>query len=147
MDMHNFAVCVVSFRVTCWMFISSHNFFFSFFPFSSVQLQRLSQLQQSPFPLWFPLLVGVIEDATSTHWDICFQGSGLLISFSGTWPASICKVYIGLHELHVIPLMFLTMAFHLSGKVVALPLDNITTDHYFCNQGGTASYFLSREAF
>ena len=38
------------------------------------------------------------------------------------------------------------MAFHLSGKVVALHLDNITAKAYLCNQGGTVSPFLSRLA-
>ena len=36
------------------------------------------------------------------------------------------------------------MAFHLSGKVVALHLDNSTAKAYLCNQGGTVSSFLSR---
>ena len=38
------------------------------------------------------------------------------------------------------------MAFHLSGKVVALHLDNSTTKAYLCNQGGIVSHFLSRLA-
>ena len=38
------------------------------------------------------------------------------------------------------------MAFHLSGKVVALHLDNSTAKTYLCNQGGTVSPFLSRVA-
>ena len=38
------------------------------------------------------------------------------------------------------------MAFHLSGKVVALHLDNSTAKAYLCNQGGTVSPFLSRLA-
>ena len=38
------------------------------------------------------------------------------------------------------------MAFCLSGKVVALHLDNSTAKAYLCNQGGTVSPFLSRQA-
>ena len=38
------------------------------------------------------------------------------------------------------------MAFCLSGKVVALDLDNSTAKAYLCNQGGTVSPFLSRLA-
>ena len=38
------------------------------------------------------------------------------------------------------------MAFRLSGKVVALHLDNSTAKAYLCNQGGTVSPFLSRLA-
>ena len=39
------------------------------------------------------------------------------------------------------------MAFCLSGKVVALHLDNSTAKGYLCNQGGTVSPLLSRLAF
>ena len=39
------------------------------------------------------------------------------------------------------------MAFHLSGKVVSLHLDNSTDKAYLCNQGGTVSTFLSRLAY
>ena len=42
--------------------------------------------------------------------------------------------------------MLCRMAFHLSGKVVALHLDNSTAKVYLCNQGGTVSPFLSRLA-
>ena len=38
------------------------------------------------------------------------------------------------------------MAFHLSGKVVALHLDNSTAKAHLCNQGGILSPFLSRLA-
>ena len=43
-------------------------------------------------------------------------------------------------------MMLCRMAFHLSGKLVALHLDNSTPKAYLCNQGGTASPFLSRLA-
>ena len=44
-------------------------------------------------------------------------------------------------------MMLCRMAFHLSGKVVALHLDNSTAKVYFCNQGGTGPSFLPRLAF
>ena len=40
--------------------------------------------------------------------------------------------------------MLCRMAFCISGKVVALHLDNSTAKAYLCNQGGTVSPFLSR---
>ena len=43
--------------------------------------------------------------------------------------------------------MLCKVAFWLSGKVVALHLDNSTAKAYLCNQDGTASTFLSRLAF
>ena len=43
-------------------------------------------------------------------------------------------------------IMLHRMAFCLSGKVVALHLDNSTVKAYLCNQGGTVSPFLSRLA-
>ena len=43
-------------------------------------------------------------------------------------------------------MMLHRMAFHLSGKVVALHLGNNTAKAYLCNQGGTVSPFLSRLA-
>ena len=42
--------------------------------------------------------------------------------------------------------MLCRMAFHISGKVVALHLDNSTAKAYLCNQGGIVSPFLSRLA-
>ena len=43
-------------------------------------------------------------------------------------------------------MMLHRMAFCLSGKVVALHLDDSTVKAYLCNQGGTVSPFLSRLA-
>ena len=43
-------------------------------------------------------------------------------------------------------MMLWRMAFHLSGKVVALHLDNSTAKAYLCNQGSTVSPILSRLA-
>ena len=56
------------------------------------------------------------------------------------------RAHIALQELQAIAMMLHRMAFHLTGKVVALYLDNSTAKVYLCNQGGTMSCFLSRQA-
>ena len=43
-------------------------------------------------------------------------------------------------------MMLQKMAFSLSGKVIALHLENSTANAYLCNHGGTGSPFLSRMA-
>ena len=111
------------------------------------QLEWLSTLQQSPVPLQFPLPdVVIATDATPTHWAFYFQGSGLLLSASGAWSDSLSRAHIALQELQAVAIMFCRMAFYLSGKVVALHLDNSTAKAYLCNQGGTVSPFLFRLA-
>ena len=108
-------------------------------------LEQLSHLQKSPVPLQFPLLDWVIvTDATPTNWAFTFQGSGLPLSVSRSWSGSICWAHIALQELQA--MMLHRMAFNLSGKVVALHLDNSTAKAYLCNQGGTVSPFPSRLA-
>ena len=59
---------------------------------------------------------------------------------------SVCRAHIALLELHAIAMMLCRIAFHLTGKLVALHLDNGTAKAYLCNQGGTLSSFLSRLA-
>ena len=111
------------------------------------QLEWLAKLQQSPVPLQFPLPdVVIATDATSTHWAFYFQGSGLPLSVSGAWSGSLSRAHIALQELQAVAIMLCRMAFCLSGKVVALHLDNRTAKAYFCNQGGTVSPLLSRLA-
>ena len=111
------------------------------------QLEWLANLQQSPIPLQFPLLdVVIATDATPTHWAFYFQGSGLPLSVSGAWSGSLCRAHISLQELHAVAIMLCRMAFFLSGKVVAMHLDNSTAKAYLWNQGGTVSPFLSRLA-
>ena len=111
------------------------------------QLEWLAHLQQSPVPLQFPLPdVVIATDATPTHWAFYFQGSGLPLSVSDAWSGSLCRAHIALQELQAVAIMLHRMAFHLSGKVVALHLDNSTAKAYLCNQGGTVSLFLSRLA-
>ena len=118
-----------------------------FSPSSLHQLDRLANLQQSPVPLQFPLPdVVIATDATPTHWAFYFQGSGLPLSISGTWSGSLSRAHIALQELQAVAVMLRRMAFCLSGRVVALHLDNSTAKAYLCNQGGTVSPFLSRLA-
>ena len=111
------------------------------------QLEWLAKLQQSSVPLQFPLPdVVIATDATPTHWAFYFQGSGLPLSVSGAWSGSLSRPHIALQELQAVAIMLHRMAFCLSGKVVALHLDNSTAKAYLCNQGGTVSPFLSRLA-
>ena len=108
---------------------------------SLCQLEWLAHLQQSPVLLQFPLPdVVIATDAMPTHWAFYFQGSGLPLSFSGSWSGSLCRAHIALQELQAVAMLQHRMAFCLSGKVVALHLDNSTA------QGGTVSPFLSRLA-
>ena len=112
-----------------------------------VNWDRLAKLQQSPVPLQFPLPdVVIATDATPTRWAFYFQGSGLPLSVSGTWSGSLSRAHIAVQELQAVAVMLHRMAFCLSGKVVALHLDNSTAKAYLCNQGGTVSPFLSRLA-
>ena len=54
---------------------------------------------------------------------------------------------IALQELQAVALMLCKMALRLSGKMVVLHLDNSIAKAFLCNQGGTASPFLSILAF
>ena len=82
-----------------------------------------------------------------THWAFYFQGSSLPLSVSVSQYGSMCRVHIALQELQAVDMMLHRIAFHLSGKVVALLLDNSTAKAYLCNQDGTVSLFLSRLAW
>ena len=121
---------------------------FSHVPFSLSslhQLELLTHLQQSPVPLQFPHPdVVIATDATPTHSVFYFQGSGFPLLVSGAWSGSLYRDHIALQELQAVAIMLHRMAFHLSGKVVALHLDNSTAKAFLCNQGGTVSPFLSR---
>ena len=111
------------------------------------QLEQLAKLQQNPVPLQFPIPdVVVATDTTPTRWAFSFQGSGLPLSVSGAWSGSLSRAHIALQELQAVAIMLHRMAFHLSGKVVALHLDNSTAKAYLCNQGCKVSSFLSRLA-
>ena len=107
----------------------------------------VSSFATQPVPLQFPLPdVVIATDAMATHWAFYFQGSGLPLLHSGSWLGSLCRAYIALQELQAVTMMLHRMAFCLSGKVVALHLDNITAKAYLYNQGVTVSPFLSRLA-
>ena len=123
----------------------THLFSWVHFSLSSLhQLEWLSQSQQSPVPLQFPLPdVVIATDAMPTQWAFYFQESGLPLSVSGPWSGSMCRAHIALQELQAVAMMLCRMTFHLSGKVVALHLDNSTSKAYPCSQGGTVSPFLS----
>ena len=58
----------------------------------------------------------------------------------------MARAHITLQEPQAVAVMLHRMAFCLSGKVVALHLDNSTAKVYLCNQDGTVSPFLSRLA-
>ena len=75
----------------------------------------------------------IATDAMPTHWAFYFQGSGLPLSISGSWSGSMCRANITLLKLQAIAMMLHRMGFHLSGKVVALHLDNSTANAYLCN--------------
>ena len=88
----------------------------------------------------------IATDATPTHWAFSFQGSGLPLSVSGSWSGCMCRAHIALQELQAVVMMLHRIAFCLSSRVVALPLENSTAKAYLCNEGGTVSHFLSRLA-
>ena len=54
----------------------------------------------------------------------------------------MCRAHIDLQELQAIAMMLHRMAFCLSGKVVALHLDNSTVKAYMYNQSGTVPHFF-----
>ena len=140
--------CVIQSDMLIVYHSPSHLFSPVHFSFSALcQLEQLSHLQKSPVSLQFPLPdVAVATDAMPTYWTFYFQGSGLPLSVSGSWCGSMCRAHIALQEFQAITMMLHRMAFCLTGKVVALHLDNNTAKAYLCNQGGTVSSFLSSQA-
>ena len=75
-----------------------------------------------------------------------FRVLGYHYPVSGAWSGSLSRAHIALQELQAVAIMLCRMAFCLSGKVVALHLDNSTAKVCLCNQSGTVSPFLSRLA-
>ena len=65
---------------------------------------------------------------------------------SGLWSGSMCRVHIAFQELQGTTLMLHRLASQLSGKIVALQLDNSTAKAYLSNQGSIVLFFLSRLA-
>ena len=70
--------------------------------------------------------------------------SGIWFALSGFSSVSMCRAHIALQVLQAFAVMLCRMAFCLSGRVIALHLDNSTVKGYLCNQGGTVYPFLSR---
>ena len=84
--------------------------------------------------LQFYLHIMVITmEATPIPWAYYFQGFGLSLSFNRTWSDYVQDSYITYKELQIVVLMLCRMAFHFTGKVVALHLNNSTAEAYLCN--------------
>ena len=58
----------------------------------------------------------------------------------------MCKSHVAFQEHQAVAMMLGRIAFQLSGKVVALYMDDGITKAYLGDQGGTVSPFLSRLA-
>ena len=134
--------CHSEWYVECLHF--SANFFLSTFFFQHItnfgdylNCSRVQPLFNFLFLMWLSL-----QMLHLIIWAFYFQGSGFPLSSSGSWSGSMYKVHITLQEFQAVALMLHKMAFHLSGKVAALHLDNSTSKAYLCNQGGTAHPFL-----
>ena len=126
----------------------THLFSHVHFSLSSLhQLEQLSHLQQSPVPLQFPLPDVVI--ATDPHLLIgsfIFRDLVYLYQLVNLGQVPCVGLILPCRSFRPIAMMLHRMAFHLSGKAVALYLDNGTAKAYLCNEGGTVSPFPSRLA-
>ena len=81
----------------------AHYFILFTFPQAQCHLQTLSQLKQSPVPLYLPLPgVVIATHATHNHWAFYFQGSGVPICCCQTGSSSMCMVHIALQELSLL---------------------------------------------
>ena len=139
--------CHSEWHVECLPFWSlfSCGFFYLYFQ-DLCQLFRLSQLPQSLVHLQLLLLdVVIIMDATPSHWTFYFQGYSYPLADTGQ-VCQVCKVCIVLQELQLAVLILHGMDFCLSDKMIALHLNNSNAIAYWCNKGGTVSFFLSRLA-
>ena len=136
--------CVVSFRVTCWLFTTllPTCSLLSFFPFhlSSTRVVISFATEHSSLAIPFPDVI-IATDAMPTHWAFYFQDSGLPLSVSGSWSGFMCRAHIALQDLQAVSMLMCRMVFHLPGKVDALNLDNSPAKLYLCNQGSTISPF------
>ena len=124
--------------------------YFLLFSFLFLHGTSISHLTSSRIqcPCYFFFLMFLFStDAMPPHWVFCFQGSGLPVSSCGTWSGSMWKFNITLQEpSKLLHLILHKMVFRLFDKVVSLHLGNSTNNTYLCNQGGTASFLLSRLA-
>ena len=94
MDIHNFADCVLSFRVTCWMFNVHH----------------------SPADLFFLFIFSFSSVSASETVPVAIECSSLAISTSSRGYCYECYI----HSTIKVVLMLHRLSFHLSGKVFAL---------------------------
>ena len=78
-------------------------------------------------------------------WPFIFRVLGFLYPIMAPVPI-LCQMYIALQEFQAVAFILQKMTFWLSGKVVALPLDNSTAAAHLCSQAGTAPPFLSKLA-
>ena len=90
-------------QVTCRLCYSLLNLFFSFHLsfLSSLSTQKfVSAMTGSNFLAISSIYVVIATDAMPNCWHFYFQGSGLPLSFSGTWSDYMCRVHIALRQLH-----------------------------------------------
>ena len=85
-------------------------------------------------------------DTLPIYWAFYYKGSGSPLSLSETKSASMHRVHLALQVPQAVLLMLHSMVFHLSGKTVALHLDNSTAEAYLCNKDCTVYVYLSRLA-
>ena len=115
-------LCHSEWHVECLSFSS---LFFSFFTPSLLAQCPLWRLSQSLCD------VGVTEKNYAQSFWLIFSGFWVSLTHSGTCSGLMCKVDIALSELQAVVLMLHKMTFQLSGKVVAIHLDNITAKAYY----------------
>ena len=105
----------------------------------------LSQLQQRLVLICFPLPKVVFpSNATPHHYAFYIQCFGVPKSCCGTLSGFMHKVHISLQEFQAVAHMLHKMVFQLSSRMIGIHLDNNSAKAYLCNQGSTASLFLSR---
>ena len=88
----------------------SSSFYFSISAWC--QLQTLSQLQQSPVPLWFTLLLWLLLQMPCPLIGPSFSSCLVTLSVCGSRSGSMCWVHIALQELQAVALMLCQMTFH-----------------------------------
>ena len=150
MAIPNCVAYAVSLRVTCYMFIIlPQNYFHMFILLCPLYINWNSWLNYNKvlFHCNFHILMwSLLLMLHPLIGPFIFRDLGYLYQLVVPGQVPCLGLNIALQELQAVAVMLHRMAFHLSGKVVALHLDNSTAKVYFCNQGGTVSSFLSRLA-
>ena len=147
LDMYSFASYVVSFRVTCWMFIILWLTYFILFNFlfrSASTSENISIATEFNFLAVSSSWYGYHCGCYGQSFGLLFAGFWvyLSLSFNETWLCSISKLPVVLQGLQVDVIIWHRMIYHLSGKAVAMYFYNSTAKAYVCNQGGTVPFFL-----